>query len=387
MKKIILLGFLWFNTCTSSIQTVSISPVVEREVQELEQGLVEKATLLLEQTPTPITMFISERSEGGLHDFYSEGDYWWENPEDPDGPYIRKDGLSNPYNFLEHRIAMRNLNEWVSTLVAAYKITNDKKFANQALEHLHAFFINEETLMNPSLLYAQAIKGRHTGRGIGIIDTIHLIEVAKSIMNLEAMGYLTEQQYAGYQSWFDQYATWMNTHQYGLDEKDHGNNHSTWWAAQIAAFSVIAERDDLRQVARSQFKKLISNQMSNEGTFPEELSRTKPYNYTLFNLEGYAVLCEMASNNKDLWYYEGSQGSIEKAFVNMIPFIADKSKWTLPPDVTHFDEIPIRSIGLLLAGLAYDSSELLDTWKSLDPTKRSEEVKRNFPLWYPHNWI
>ncbi len=50
----------------------------------------------------------------------------------------------------------------------------------------------------------------------------------------------------------------MNIHEYGLKEKDHGNNHSTWWAAQLAAFAHLAEREDLMDVARSQFKKLIS---------------------------------------------------------------------------------------------------------------------------------
>jgi len=42
----------------------------------------------------------SERSSGGKHDFYSEGDYWWPNPSNPDGPYIRRDGESNPNNFM-----------------------------------------------------------------------------------------------------------------------------------------------------------------------------------------------------------------------------------------------------------------------------------------------
>ena len=35
--------------------------------------------------------------------------------------------------------------------------------------------------MNPHLRYAQAIHGRVTGRGIGIIDTIHLVEVARAV--------------------------------------------------------------------------------------------------------------------------------------------------------------------------------------------------------------
>jgi hypothetical protein len=35
--------------------------------------------------------------------------------------------------------------------------------------------------MNPHLRYAQAIQGRVTGRGVGIIDTLHLVEVARAI--------------------------------------------------------------------------------------------------------------------------------------------------------------------------------------------------------------
>jgi hypothetical protein len=43
--------------------------------------------------------------------------------------------------------------------------------------------------MSPHLKYAQAIKGRVTGRGTGIIDTVHLIEVARAAL-LQGMEYL-----------------------------------------------------------------------------------------------------------------------------------------------------------------------------------------------------
>ena len=33
------------------------------------------------------------------HDYFSEGDYWWPDPKNPGGPYIRRDGFSNPANF------------------------------------------------------------------------------------------------------------------------------------------------------------------------------------------------------------------------------------------------------------------------------------------------
>jgi hypothetical protein len=36
-------------------------------------------------------------------------------------------------------------------------------------------------MMHPHLLYAQAIKGRFTGRGIGVIDAIQLMEVVQGL--------------------------------------------------------------------------------------------------------------------------------------------------------------------------------------------------------------
>lgn len=352
--------------------------------------IIERANEFLTQPPVPITQFTCERSTGGLHDFYSEGDYWWPNPEDPDGPYIRKDGQTNPENFTAHRKAMRNLNQWVATLVAAYQITKDEKYAAHAIKHLQAFFLNPETLMNPNLLYAQAIKGKVTGRGIGIIDTIHLIEITQAIERLIALGYLKEEEAVvlGLKKWYTAYAHWLNTHPYGLDEKDHGNNHSTWWAAQVAAFAHFTGQDDLLQVAREQFKKLLSEQMAPDGSFPDEIKRTKPYNYSLFNLEGYAVLCQIASTpQEDLWRFEGKHGSLQKAWQFMLPYIQDKSTWVKPPDVQHFDELPTQSPGFLFAALAYEDQGMLEAWKQIEPKPESQEIKRTYPIREASLWV
>ncbi len=369
---------------TNTKRPTSLSDLLEPH----QDDVVALAEQYLEQEPVPITKFSSPRSAGGIHDFYSEGDYWWQNPADPDGPYIRRDGQSNPHNFVEHRQAMRRLNQWVSALVAAYKITKEEKYAAHALKHLRAFFLDKNTLMNPSLLYAQAIKGKVTGRGIGIIDTIHLIEVAKAIEVLAKLGFLKGEDLLGLKDWFDTYAEWLNTHPYGLDEKEHGNNHSTWWAAQVAAFAHLAEREDLMKVAREQFKKMLEAQMAEDGSFPDELSRTKPYNYSLFNLEGYSVLCHIASTEKEnLWDYQSKNGSLEQAWSFMLPYLKDKSKWIRRPDIQHFDELPIQTPALLFAGLAYENQDFLTTWKSLDPERKSEEVIRTYPIWQASLWV
>lgn len=86
-------------------------------------------------------------------------------------------------------------------LAAAFKLTGDERYAKQAGRHLRAWFTEEATRMNPSLTYAQAIHGRVTGRGVGIIDTIHL-EVARAIEGSPA---LSRADREGVRGWFAEY--------------------------------------------------------------------------------------------------------------------------------------------------------------------------------------
>ena len=146
--------------------------------------LLPSAEAFLKDAPVTVTASRSPRSAGGPHDFFSEADYWWPDPKNPDGPYLQRDGMSNPDNFVEHRRAMIRFSTHVSTLTSAYLLTRDERFATHAMSHLRAWFLDEGTRMNPSLLFAQAIKGRATGRGTGLIDTIHLVEVARSAQRL-----------------------------------------------------------------------------------------------------------------------------------------------------------------------------------------------------------
>jgi hypothetical protein len=69
-------------------------------------------------------------------------------------------------------------------MTTAWRLTHQARYAALAARHLRAWFVDASTRMNPNLQYAQAIHGRVTGRGTGIIDTIHLVEVARAIEQL-----------------------------------------------------------------------------------------------------------------------------------------------------------------------------------------------------------
>jgi hypothetical protein len=364
-------------------------PGMDLTKMERERILSAADSYLLEK-PVTVTAVQCERSYGGLHDFYSEGDYWWPDPENPDGPYIRRDGQTNPDNFTVHRRALIDLSIWVPALVAACEITGEEKYAAHAVKHLLAWFVHPATMMNPNLMYAQAIMGRVTGRGIGIIDTLHLAEVARAVQLLEKSGYIEEKDLQGIKAWFAAYLEWMTTHEYGIAERDNGNNHSTCWVVQVGAFASLVGDEEKLAFCRDLYRDtLLPNQMAADGSFPKELGRTKPYGYSLFNLEAMTMVVQILSTpREDLWHFQLEDGrSIAKGIAYMYPYMVDKSLWPLERDVMYHDEWPVRHPFLLFGGIALNKPEYIDLWKTLDPDPQVDEVIRNFPFRQPLLWV
>src|SRR5207302_3157680 len=58
------------------------------------QRILKAANQYLKEAPITITASHSPRSAGGMHDFFSEGDYWWPDPQKPGAPYIQHDGMT-----------------------------------------------------------------------------------------------------------------------------------------------------------------------------------------------------------------------------------------------------------------------------------------------------
>ena len=358
---------------------------------ELERDRVlAAAEVALGEEPVTVTATRAERSAGGPHDFYSEGDYWWPDPGDPGGPYVRRDGLTNPDNFVAHRQAMRRLGRIVPDLASAFVLTGDDRYADAALRHLRAWFVDPATRMNPSLLYAQAISGRVTGRGIGIIDTVHLVEVARAVEVLAREGALSDAEADPVRHWFADYLGWLTTHPYGIDERDHGNNHSTTWALQAAAFARLAGDEAVLADVRRRFKTvLLPTQMNAEGGFTDELGRTKPYAYSLFNLDMFAAVAQAASAPEDdLWTFETPDGrGLALGLDFMAPYVADKAAWPLPPDVEYWDDWPVRQPSLLFGSAALGRPELAALWAAQDADPTEDEVIRNLPVRRPLLWL
>jgi hypothetical protein len=344
----------------------------------------------LNQEPTTITAYRSPRSAGGLHDFYSEGDYWWPDPQNPDGPYIQRDGQTNPDNFVDHRRAMIRFSRIIGALASAYVLTSDRKYADHIWRHARAWFVDPETRMNPSLLYAQAIKGRATGRGIGIIDTIHLMEVAQGIVVVQNDPGADKLVLKETKRWFTEYLSWLSTHQYSKDEMNASNNHGTCWVMQVASFARFTGSEDMLQLCRDRYKTVIlPGQMSLDGSFPRELQRTKPYGYSIFNLDAMTMICQVLSDKEnDLWHFElADDRSIHKGMDFLFPFLESKDSWPYNKDVMYWDEWPVAQPSLLFGAVAFNNREWLSVWSRLDHEPDVEEVLRNLPIRNPLIWL
>lgn len=240
--------------------------------------------------------------------------------------------------------------------------------------------------MNPRLEYAQAIPGICAGRGIGLIDTLHLVEVTRAI---EAMRDVLP-EFRAIQSWFADYLRWFTTHPYGMDERDTQNNHATCWVLQAGAFAHLIGDEPVMDDCRRRFKEiLLPDQMTSDGSFPRELARTKPYSYSIFNLDVMAGICQLLSTPRDdLSRFETRDGrGMKRGMEFLYPFLKDKSSWRWARDVMHWDGLPARQPSLLFCARAYAESKYLELWQTLDADPTDEEIIRNMPIRQPVLWI
>lgn len=386
MKRHICLFASLFLLSNGRAQTVKDDFVLTEE----KERVLKQAKKYMDAEPVTVTASTCERSAGGMNDFYSEGDYWWPDADNPDGPYIRKDGMTNPENFTAHREAMIRLSQISGALASAYIITGDDAYAIQLLPHLKAWFIDEATLMNPNLLYGQAIMGRVTGRGIGIIDTIHLMEVAKAAKAIANSKMVSSEEISKIKNWFARYLDWIFTHPYGIAERDNGNNHSVCWALQASVFAEFVQNQEVMDYCKMMYKTvLLPDQMAKNGSFPLELERTKPYGYSLFNLDVMTALCQVLSTpTENLFKFETPNGkSIGTGLKFLFPYVKNKESWPYQKDVMYWDEWPVRHPSFLFGGLALENEAYLELWKSLDADFENPEVIRNMPVRYPLLWV
>jgi hypothetical protein len=332
-------------------------------------GVRRSAEAALKAGPWSVTTHRPEHLDAGPNDYYSEGPYWWPDPKNPNGPYIRKDGERNPGRFMGNRNDLSSVCTAVLALGMGARLLGEGACGEHASEILSVWFVDPKTRMNPNLEYGQAVRGINSGRGIGIIDTVSMIHTVQGVWLLEQAGGLDGKIADGVRRWFADYLRWMTTSEKGLDEKKSGNNHSTWWTAQAAAYAAFVGDNAAKSMACDYYRTaLLPNQVQPDGSCPREEARTASLSYSTMNLDGFSVLCRIAQlNGVDLWHYRTPQKiGIETAFQYLKPYVLEPDKWK-KEQISKFSAD--GSVFLGLGGQGLGSAEMLAAYRTLPRAK------------------
>ncbi len=267
---------------------------------------------------------------GDQHDYTSMGPYWWPDPETDDGlPYIRRDGEINPERRKFDKVPGATMAEAVRALAAMYHFTGDEKYAAKASEFLEVWFINPETRMNPNLNFGQFVPGLSDGRSVGIIESRNFVFLTDYEPLLSESPSWTNNDHLQFKAWMKDFLNWLETSELGQKERQHLNNHGSWCDYQLLALSQYCDEPELgRKVAFSIQTNRLARQINKAGEQPEELARTKSFNYSVFNLEALIRIAIISENyGYDLSNFDDKPSRIKAAIDYLLPFATGLADW------------------------------------------------------------
>jgi hypothetical protein len=269
---------------------------------------------------------------GDKHDYMSLSIYWWPNPDTKDGlPYVHRDGIVNPQVNQYDLPKISEMADAVQTLSLAYYLTEHEPYAQHAAGLLRVWFVDETTRMNPSMNFAQAVPGVSSGGRQGIIETAQLAtKVIDSVGLLEGSAAWSDGDLRAMKLWFHQYLQWLQAHPYALAESLRSNNHGTWYDLQVATYATfVGHEDQARGVLTTSTMSRICRQIMADGRQPEELNRTKSWDYSLYNLDALFALAALGQRLEvNVWGFVGPDGqSVPKALDYLAAYLDTAKRW------------------------------------------------------------
>jgi hypothetical protein len=301
-----------------------------------------------------------------VHDYYSQAPYWWPDPTNPTGAYVRRDGQTNPDRFLANKAALTAMCDAVFALGAAAFLLDDTRYAQRAARDINAWFVNPRTRMNPNLEFAQVIRGADNNRGAGILDGRDFIRVIQGMEFLARTGAWEPKEQAAVHKWFEDYLAWLTHSKNGEYEKKSGNNHASWWTAQVAAVATFVQNKADATMAFNYYRsRILPAQIRGDGSAPREEIRTRSLSYSAFNLEAFSIVCRIAQvNGEDLWTVPGRRSAtIATVIEYLVPYLQDPKRWS-KEQIIAFENNGLYS--LAFAGMGLRNPQYIALYRKLE---------------------
>ena len=303
------------------------------------EEIVKDANIALEQ---PVANVVSEGAlppSGDTHDYYSYSPYWWPNPDNPDGPYIWRDGEINPDRKSSDISRIEAMVKRVTSLVPAWYFTGDERYAKSASNQLRAWFLDPATKMNPNIEFGQKRRGHDYNSPSGVLEAWRMRWVIDCAILLESYSGWTQEDANGMKNWFSQFATWMVESPTAIEESMQPNNHGSWYNAQLILYALYGENHELARKQLDAMPARIFAQVFIDGRQPQELIRTRSLNYSIYNARALLTVARLGRHlDYDLFAYRSLEGrSIKLAVDYMTPFLLEEKEWPIEQIRRHSD--------------------------------------------------
>ena len=333
----------------------------DAELRLEADALAMRAQDLLTLGPWSVAQIEELAPSGNPHDYHSIAPCAWPDPNDPNGPWIEYADQLNPDLPNAKRMAIAAMAETVVNLAAGFYFLGNENDGRRAAMVLRRWFLDQATCMAPHLDYGQGIPGVCVGRGRGIIDTACLLGVVHAAAYLENTPYWTPRNHSGLQEWFRRYTTWLLDSPLAKEEVSAGDYHSTFCAAQIGAYTLFVNNAPFVERIFDHYRSfLVPTQMAADGSFRLEIERPASLVCALANLDGYALICEMAhQQGVDLYSWRTPDGrGFPTAVEFLVPYLRQPETWPYPQAAPYQ---PAWSLGIHLGA----SRLHRDDWREL----------------------
>jgi hypothetical protein len=295
-------------------------------------ALIERADAALKRKPGSVMDKTTIPLSGDRHDYLSIAPYWWPDPANPSGSYLRRDGEVNPKRDTKSydRTAIGRMSSDAEILSLAYYYSGDRKYADKAAQVIRTWFLDPATAMNPNAKFAQAVPGRENGRAEGVLDTNAFQPVVDAVGLIGPSGALSAAENEALEAWFGRYIDWMLTSPTGREDQAAKNNHGMWFDAQLTQYALFARRPDIARKTVMEFpRRRIAVQFDPSGSLPAELTRTRSFHYSIYALEPAYDVAEIAGClDLDLWNYADDKGrGLRKATDFLSAYRGEQASW------------------------------------------------------------
>ena len=180
--------------------------------------------------------------------------------------------------------------------------------------------------------------------------------------------------------WAADYFKWLTTSELALKEAKSKNNHGSYYDAQAMYFALYSDNTKAaKQIAQQFTNKRVLTQIKPDGSMPEEMARTRPLFYSIYNLHAMFLVAKLAEDvDVDIWERNSNNSRLKAGLDYLVPY-ADPTKSWPQPTIGEANRMEMLVI-LQMANRAYPNEGYLEMAELLPSDER--KVKRT-NLAYP----